>query len=336
MRAIIDPQFVACHLGQTGDVGSHVQSILETYRNMRDQRLDLLSSDQLFASLSNAGVYPLRESYDVLLAASGISHTNGTDLARVVLRLIQESTVLEDLVADAQLGMCGCKINESLTAGCDCHSELNEAVESAFHAYAATQVIDEDGAPAFVLTCREGRSGEKFASNVEFVGVLSHKDELFENVGIRLELESARSLTDFLLTADPQVLMLRAHEDESLVAIAIQAAAMQAFGGEIADWSMSDRFAADAVDLGMSRTSAAASKFLRSCVETLLDQSMGDTHWLRTTAGGSAPQVVRSGAAAWRRDVDRYIHIHYWVLADGSKQFASVVQHNVFGIPGPI
>jgi len=83
-------------------------------------------------------------------------------------------------------------------------------------------------------------------------------------------------------------------------------------------------------------TQQLASKQLRAIVETLEQTNMSKTHALRVGPGGGAPQRVRERdqAKAWRRDVDREHHLHYWTCIDGAIEIASVsFPHDDFTIP---
>jgi hypothetical protein len=72
---------------------------------------------------------------------------------------------------------------------------------------------------------------------------------------------------------------------------------------------------------------------LRSLAETIDKQKMRDVHEKRTGMGGGDPQETRGQDKAWRRDIDREYHLHYWECADGTIEFASVGPHNMFEIP---
>ena len=69
--------------------------------------------------------------------------------------------------------------------------------------------------------------------------------------------------------------------------------------------------------------------------ETIEHRQMADTHALRHGLGANDAQRVRAsdGAKAWRRDIDREYHLHYWELGEGMVEFASVGPHNDFTIP---
>jgi hypothetical protein len=83
-------------------------------------------------------------------------------------------------------------------------------------------------------------------------------------------------------------------------------------------------------------TQQLAARLLRAIVETLEQTDMAATHWLRAGLGGDDPQRVRGidHAKAWRRDIDRKHHLHYWICEDGSVEVASVsFPHDDFTIP---
>ncbi len=74
-------------------------------------------------------------------------------------------------------------------------------------------------------------------------------------------------------------------------------------------------------------------RLLRSLVETIDNQNLADVHALRTSNSGNAPQRMRGQDKAWRRDIDREYHLHYWGCSDGMIEFATVAVHNMFEIP---
>jgi hypothetical protein len=61
---------------------------------------------------------------------------------------------------------------------------------------------------------------------------------------------------------------------------------------------------------------------------------MNDTHALRSSQGANSTQRERpsDNAKAWRRDIDRFYHLHYWKTS-AKVELASVVVHDDFTIP---
>src|SRR5438128_2723819 len=81
--------------------------------------------------------------------------------------------------------------------------------------------------------------------------------------------------------------------------------------------------------------SSVSASALRAASEAIDRQNMPAVHALRTGTGGNDPQRVRrrDNAKAWRRDVDREYHLHYWETGNGTIEFASIGVHNDFTIP---
>lgn len=96
-------------------------------------------------------------------------------------------------------------------------------------------------------------------------------------------------------------------------------------------WTFGKRFFATVQECCRNRSDL-AEKLLRSIIETIDKQKLQDTHWLRTGKGGNDPQCKRGQDAAWRRDIDRQYHLHYWECEVGIVEFANMVTHNDFSI----
>jgi len=94
-----------------------------------------------------------------------------------------------------------------------------------------------------------------------------------------------------------------------------------------------NRFFETAVACCRANPSSFTGKILRAMVETIEGSQMKDTHALRESMGGNAPQRKRGENKAWRRDIDYEYHLHYWECDGGTIEFASVVSHNDFSIP---
>ncbi|MSW71248.1 MAG: hypothetical protein F2829_14465 [Actinobacteria bacterium] len=171
--------------------------------------------------------------------------------------------------------------------------------------------------------------------SVEFSAILSAKDEMFEDTGLDVALPNALHGEDFLLTGDMPAVLALTPTDHEFGTSAIAGAILQRDDSCMAKWSTSSNFHKTAATHGVLTSPGCDVKFLRTCSEAVLGHGTRDTHWLRTSASGGAPQLKREGAAAWRADIDRDLHLHYWIMPDGSIQLASVVHHNDFTIPNP-
>jgi hypothetical protein len=103
---------------------------------------------------------------------------------------------------------------------------------------------------------------------------------------------------------------------------------------KLSSWSFGHRFLKTAKNLNFLDDEIKIKILLRACAETILEENLSATHWLRTGKGANNPQKKRKKdkAGAWRRDIDREYHLHYWQTSSGP-EFASVVVHNDMSIP---
>ena len=72
---------------------------------------------------------------------------------------------------------------------------------------------------------------------------------------------------------------------------------------------------------------------LRACAETLMNENMRDTHVIRTSHKATSPQLFRGRDGAWRRDIDRDRHLHYWLTAHGPELAKVTITHDDMEIP---
>jgi hypothetical protein len=96
-------------------------------------------------------------------------------------------------------------------------------------------------------------------------------------------------------------------------------------------WHFGREFVATVEGLNL-RHKRVAQSIVGACSDTILAQNLQQTHWIRTSASPDSPQVRRGTAAAWRRDVDYDLHLHYWMSPRGV-EFAAIRQHDDLSIP---
>lgn len=98
------------------------------------------------------------------------------------------------------------------------------------------------------------------------------------------------------------------------------------------EWSLGHRFLDSCYSNGFFTTNSKIKSLFKAIFYTLTKKSLSDMHALRTGPSGNNPQVMRGNNKAYRRDIDREYHLHYWETDNGF-EFASVVVHNDFSIP---
>jgi hypothetical protein len=102
--------------------------------------------------------------------------------------------------------------------------------------------------------------------------------------------------------------------------------------GRTISWLLGDRFM-ESYENNHLQNSVHVDAILRSCREVIEDMSLQDTHKLRETAAAASRQQMRGADHAWRRDVTRDMHLHYWITDHGPELAWITVTHNDFFIP---
>lgn len=101
---------------------------------------------------------------------------------------------------------------------------------------------------------------------------------------------------------------------------------------ETMPWDIGSEFFTTCRKHGFLHESGKVKRLLRACGETILKQNLGAAHKFRAGKGAREPQRRRSGDKAWRRDINRTYHLHYWETSNGP-EIASVVHHDNMSIP---
>lgn len=98
-------------------------------------------------------------------------------------------------------------------------------------------------------------------------------------------------------------------------------------------FTIAEALSAQVARVGIASNPGYLRSFLATCGQALLSTHLAQVHHLRTGPGGGAPPRRRSdGAVAWRRDVTRGYHLHYWKQGD-HVCLAWVGHHDDFACP---
>lgn len=98
---------------------------------------------------------------------------------------------------------------------------------------------------------------------------------------------------------------------------------------------LSSKFSKDFInsvnELHFNTNDARIKALLDTISEVLSNVNLATTHAIRESEGGDSAQVEYNGYKAWRKDIDREYHLHYWKRGDDII-LAKVVPHNDFSI----
>lgn len=335
MLAIVDPCLVA-PLATHGGVAlkDSILALADHYALARADVISPLVGNRLYEALATAGLYPLRDAYDrVLDAEGGIDGFSGADVARMALSILERAFTADDLVVDFLVAERRDNCAEALPPPCSCHSVL-EVLTSETIELAGALVAAE---AAHIGGMASGRcDGRQIEIRLSYAMIVGEDDVIRENSDAELRIPICTSAASLLRSLDSarllQSALRRGLNGDVMLAISAAAAA-HAPAKRVLRWSLHPQFIADLGEPRIERSVAMIKKALRACAEVLTESNPGASHHLRESAGGSSRQLTQNGACAWRQDVDRDMHLHYWVLPDGSVQLASLRGHNYMEIP---
>lgn len=329
--------------GSADDAHRYVETLLDWRKLLDEPWVAIYMSERASEALFDDGLFPLRDHLKRLFAANGIVEYDVNTVAQVVSRLLHLTPSFETYFSIRDV------LAEQLTtepdilrlcSGTKMQSDLARCVVliAILRKHCQEPVSDH----SLILRRAPGRTVRVRA----LIHVLEHErtdlgtqpapPEYFE--GDVLVCDDFRGLVECL---DEATILLKAADDVGIeTAIRIHVYKSRLAGGMAPDWDdvpdcrIGHAFLTSFKDL--HPTMQLSARVLRALVETLEQTNTAATHALRTGRGGGDPERVRRSdqAKAWRRDIDREHHLHYWACEDGLVEMASVsFPHDDFTIP---
>ncbi|MFH1980905.1 MAG: hypothetical protein ABIL58_03590 [Pseudomonadota bacterium] len=326
--------------GAEGDAHCYVETLLDWSKLLEEPWVAIYMSERASESLFADGLYPLRDRLKRLFDAQGIVEYDVNTVAAVVDRLLQLTPSFETFFSIRDVLTESLSLEPDLLRLCmgnGLRSDLARCV--VLIAVLRAHCPQETHEHSLILRNTDSRTLRVRAQISELehdrtdLNALPLHPEYFE--GDVLICDDFKGLVECL---DESAILLRARDDVG-VETAIRVALYKC--------RLTNRLAPDWDDVprhrigrsfrvlmqALSPTKQLTLKVLRAIVETLERTSLADTHALRTGPGGGAPQRMRRGDGAMRRDIDYQYHLHYWQCEDGAIEIASVAVHNDFSIP---
>jgi hypothetical protein len=328
---------------EDGDVHHYVEVLLDWSELLDEPWVAIYMSEMASQELLIDDLYPLREQLSKLFATNRVVEYDVNTVATVVDRLLQmtpqfetyfriRDVLTEDLTIEPDvLRLCSGRRLQSDLGRC--------VILIAILREHCRQSISEHSlilrnAPARILHVRA--KIHEIDHDRDDIGQLPIPPECFE--GKVLVCEDFKGL---LACLEECVILLRAEDDLGIrTAIRVALFKSRLANGFDPDWNDMPSFSiGNSFRESFHRnhpTEDLAGRLLRAIIETLEQINLSATHWLRAGSGGKDPQRMRSSdqAKAWRRDVDRDYHLHYWVSQDHTVEFAWLgYPHDDFTIP---
>lgn len=331
--------------GSADDAHRYVETLLSWSKLLANPWVAIYMSERASETLVDDGLYPIRAHLNSLFTTNGIVEYDSNTIAIVVDRLLERIPSFEDYFCvrdvlteelttepDILRGCSGARLQSELErcvvliailrTYCEGHVQdhsliLRNAPEKSIRVRALIQVLDQNRTD-LVLTLIP-------TLPKHFEGGVLVCDNLKGFIECLDEVEILRGATDNVGV-------------ETAIRIAVNK--FRWASGKESEWDYEP-----AVRVGpafrslfqtLPPTQQLRRSLLRAIVETLEKTNLSATHQIRMGPGGDDPQRVRKSdqAKAWRRDIDRDHHLHYWECKDGTMEIASVsFPHDDFTIP---
>lgn len=329
--------------GSAEDAHRYVETLLDWSKLLDEPWVAIYMSERASEALFADELYPLREQLNRLFTLNGIVEYDVNTVATVVDRLLQLTPSFETYFSIRDVWAEELTTEPDilrLCSGTTLQSELARCIVliAILRQHCQEHVRDHSlilrNAPA--RTIRVRALIQLLEHDRSDLGEAPISPEYFE--GEVLVCDDFRGLIECL---DESAILVKATDDIGVeTAIRIGVYKSRFARGTAPDWDdvpshrVSHAFRSSFQDI--NPTQQLANRLLRAIVETLEQTNLAAVHWLRTGTGGDDPQRVRGSdqAKAWRRDIDREHHLHYWNCEDGTVEIASVsFPHNDFWIP---
>lgn len=324
------------------DVDRYVETLLDWKKLLDEPGVDIYMSERASEALFEDGLFPLREQLNRLFTNRIIEYDVNT-VATFINQLLRLTPCFETYFSIRDVLTEGITTKPDILQFCSgkrLQSDLARCIVliSILRQHCGEPVRDHSlilrKAPA--KTVRVRALIQALEHDRIDLGTIPVAPVYFE--GDALVCDDFRGLIECL---DEASILLMAVDNVGVeTAIRIAVYKFRLMSGNGPDWDdvpgyrMGHTFLSSFQEL--HPTQQLSSNLLRAIVETLEKTNMAATHWLRMGSGGDDPQRVRGNdqAKAWRRDIDREHHLHYWVCEDDIVELASVsFPHSDFTIP---
>lgn len=328
------------------DAYNYVETLLDWSKLLNEPWVAIYMSERASEILIEEGLYPLRNALRNLFNATGIVEYDVNTVAQVAERLLQLTPSFETFfrVRDVLLDDITSVVTQpnllSIYTDSGLISDLTRCVVliAILRNHCHNPILDHT---LIIKPCGNARvvNVRALVHEVEHsrddLKLLPQPPEFLE--GSILVCQNFREL---VLNIDEETVWQSA-QDEVGLRLAVQLAlyksrlqrGLELDWEDVPSFSLHTEFAATARTHCQANPHSLVTRILRAMVETIDNLNLADTHALRTGPGGGNPQRTRDQDQAWRRDIDREYHLHYWKCYDGNIEFGSVVVHNDFSIP---
>lgn len=327
------------------DAYRYVERLLIWSKLLDEPWIAICMSERSSETLIEDGLYPLRDQLRELFSEHGVVEYDVNTVATVIERLLMRTLSFETYfrVCDVLTEDCSAAPDIlQLSFGNHTQSDLARCLVliALLRTHCGSSVLNH--ALAIRLSSNRLVRVRALIHDIEhqrddFGQFMPVPPEYFEG-----DVLTCDDFCNFLECIDERAVLIKATDDAGVeIAIRISLYKSRVAQGvgpdwdDVSGWSLGSQFGERIRNCTESAGAALAGSILRAIVETIDRRNLAAVHALRTGSGGNNPQSKRTcdKAKAWRRDIDRDYHLHYWEMSDARIELASVGPHNDFSIP---
>ena len=333
------PPLTATHT----DIEFYVETLLDWKKLLDEPWVSIYMSEKASEAMFAADVYPLRQALKSLFMQNGFQVYDANTVALLIQQLLTKTPYLETYFKIGDVLPDNVETKPDLLSIHSCPILADElarivVILAILRSSCKNPTLDH----SLIIKPWEGSKLVKVKALIyeiettrDDISDLPDPPEFF--IG---EVLTCTNFREFIMSLDEEAIWKTAIDEEGLTLATNIAVYKDRLDRKIdPDWEnipyfcFNKKFLSYVLDCENDGVSQLIEKTLRSLVETIDGQNLSAIHPKRTGKGGNDPQQTRGRDKAWRRDIDREYHLHYWQCDDGTIEFASVGPHNMFECP---
>lgn len=318
----------------------YIERLLDWQRLLDETWIPVHMSERATEVLFKDDLFPSHQTLRNTFAINGIIEYSPNDIVQVATSLLQITPTFEERFKLSDVLVSGLTTDPDVVSEHE-HTNLGTELQRCLVFAALLEHCCEEPLLRHTLILKTRNEISETFLSAELIE-LEHGREDITHVPSLLQgkVPVCRSFKSLMTNVDETSLWRTAAGEEEArkaIQVAVYKArleiGLEPEWNQIPSFTFGTRFLESCHRVLSSSSEQLVTKLLRALTRTLLNLNLQDVHALREDSGGNAPQRMRNGDKAWRRDIDYEYHLHYWEHPEGDIEFASVGPHEDFSIP---
>lgn len=338
---LLSPDYFVAPVSESSDgVAEYVDRIVAFRDLFREGLARPIISMDTIEDLTSANLYPLFDQIKDSLSFTGVTELSATDIIKEVYSLLQSASLLEEVCDLMDVVADGVNTEPALSFP----EPLDRLQDRILNLFFYVAVLIHSGFKCSRCLITITKSATESCSMIRLVGRVISSDfdpsscesPPYPRCTIDQMVPMGSGIRGFLEAMDVSVVWMAASSAEEfgkvpgLLRKRIRHEEREQLA--VPRMGFGDHFLDSASQLGFCHEPTKARTLMRRLADLLASRNLDKAHILRTGPGGQDPPKTRNGDIAWRMDLDREFHLHFWRLRSGGIELSNVVVHNDFSI----